>query len=129
MAPVTHASQIQEDGFDDLCEAFRLYWDEDAFADLCEAFQFFGDEVEQDPIQAPLRALKSIAGAEEAKALFIIVKARFETAKRQGVDLSEEDFSVNIVGNRGKGEFLSSNNGSVLQTRPAPSPLQPTPYF
>ena len=79
----------------------------DDFADLGQAPQLYQDEDEQDPSQSTLRELMSMVGLEEVKAHFLKIKARVETAKRQGVDLSKERLEVNFVGNLGTGEFLS----------------------
>jgi KaiC/GvpD/RAD55 family RecA-like ATPase len=49
----------------------------------------------------------ALIGLNDVKAQFLKVKAKLEIAKRQQIDLSEEDFSVNVVGNPGTGKSLS----------------------
>jgi len=104
-------SPILEDGFEELCEAFEEYWEadreEDGFTHLCQAFRLFWDEGGQDGSQLILRELMAMIGLKDVKAQFLKVKARSEIKKRQGVNLPEEDFSVNIVGNPGTGKILS----------------------
>ena len=50
-----------------------------------------------------LGKLMGMVGLDEVKALFLRVKACVEVAGRQGVDLSDEDFDVDFVGNKGTG--------------------------
>jgi hypothetical protein len=100
-----------EDGFEELREAFEQYWEadreEDSFAHLCQAFRLFWDEEGQDDSQSILRELMALIGLKDIKAQFLKLKAKLEIAQRQEIDLSEEDFSVNVVGNSGTGKFLS----------------------
>jgi DNA replication protein DnaC len=47
-----------------------------------------------------------MVGLEDVKSHFLKMKARIETARRQGVDLSKERFGVALVGNPGTGKLL-----------------------
>jgi hypothetical protein len=48
----------------------------------------------------------ALVGLKDVKAQFLKLKAKLEIAQRQEIDLLEEDFSVNVVGNLGTGKFL-----------------------
>lgn len=50
-----------------------------------------------------LGKLMGMVGLDEVKALFLRIKACVEVSRRQGVDLSDEDFDVDFVGNKGTG--------------------------
>jgi hypothetical protein len=49
----------------------------------------------------------ALVSLKNVKAQFLKLKAKLEIAQRQEIDLSEEDFSVNVVRNSGTGKFLS----------------------
>ena len=52
-------------------------------------------------------SLMQMIGLEEVKAKFLTIKARVDTAIRQGVDLKNERFGSVLIGNPGTGMFKS----------------------
>ena len=55
------------------------------------------------PRKSPLEQLMVMVGLEDAKAQFLAIKARVESAIRRKEDLSKERFDILLIGNLGTG--------------------------